>query len=140
MRGWDDHDKNFNDVSFKKENLCWYGEPDVGGATAKIGPCYVILQRGHTVWVSRRGDLWKCNVGQVFPMSAGEKDGLEAVPEELFKSKMKLKYDSEKLQYVDASAELEDESQGPSGGPDAECRTASRILRSSDPDRLPSDV
>ena len=43
------------------------------GATSKVGPCYVILQRGNTVWVSRRGDLWKCNVGQVFPMRASDK-------------------------------------------------------------------
>ena len=107
-------------------------------ATAKIGPCYVILQRGHTVWVSRRGDLWKCNVGQVFPMSASEKDGLEAVPEELLKSKMKLKYDSEKLQYVDASVELEGELQGPSGGPDAEQPPESSEVPIPDP--LPSDV
>ena len=86
------------------------------GATSKVGPCYVILQRGNTVWVSRRGDLWQCNVGQVFPMRASDKDGLEAIPDELLKAKMRLKYDSEKLQYVDVESEMTGESQRPSGG------------------------
>eukprot|EP00439_Symbiodinium_sp_Y106_P075232 s1629_g14.t2 len=86
------------------------------GATSKVGPCYVILQRGNTVWVSRRGDLWKCNVGQVFPMRVSDKDGLEAIPDELLKAKMRLKYDSEKLQYVDVESEMTGESQRPSGG------------------------
>ena len=39
------------------------------GSTAKVGPCWVVLQNGHTVWVTRCGELWKCNVAQVFEMS-----------------------------------------------------------------------
>ena len=68
------------------------------GTTAKVGPCWVILQRGHTVWISRRGEIWKCNVGQVFKMSDAGRAGLESIPTELLKAKTRLKYDTEKLQ------------------------------------------
>ena len=86
------------------------------GSLAKIGPCYVVLQRGLTVWVSRRGELWKCHAGQVFKLSAAEQAGLEAIPQDLLRAKAKLRYDSEKLQYVDASQEVNVDSSGPSGG------------------------
>ena len=77
------------------------------GSTAKVGPCWVILQNGHTVWVTRRGELWKCHVAQVFKMSNADKDGLEAVPEEFLQAKARLKYDSEKLMFKDVSQELD---------------------------------
>ena len=57
------------------------------GIQAKIGPCFVILQRGDTVWVTRRGELWKCNKSQVFKMGNLEKQGLEVVPVELLRAK-----------------------------------------------------
>ncbi|CAE7318488.1 RE1 [Symbiodinium sp. CCMP2456] len=77
------------------------------GSAAKVGPCWVVLQHGHTVWVTRRGELWKCNVAQVFRMGNADRDGLEAVPEELLQAKARLKYDSEKLMYKDVSQELD---------------------------------
>ena len=71
----------------------------------------MVLQRGHTVWVSRRGELWKCNAGQVFKLSTADQAGLD-----LIRAKARLRYDSEKLQYVDASQEVDVELAGPSGG------------------------
>ena len=77
------------------------------GSTAKVGPCWVVLQNGHTVRVTRRGDPWKCNVAQVFKMSNADKAGLEAVPEEFLQAKARLKYDSEKIMFKDVSQEME---------------------------------
>ena len=77
------------------------------GSTAKVGPCWVVLQHGHTVWVTRRGELWKCNVAQVFKMGNADRAGLEAIPAELLQAKASLKYDSEKLMYKDVSQEME---------------------------------
>ena len=57
------------------------------GTTAKVGPCFVILQKGDTVWVSRRGELWKCNRSQIFEMGNMEKQGIEAVAADLLKAK-----------------------------------------------------
>ncbi|CAE7350344.1 RE1 [Symbiodinium sp. CCMP2592] len=77
------------------------------GSTAKVGPCWVVLQNGHTVWVTRRGELWKCNVAQVFKMGNADRAGLEAIPSELLQAKARLKYDSEKLMYKGVSSELD---------------------------------
>ncbi|CAE7354364.1 GIP [Symbiodinium pilosum] len=57
------------------------------GALSKVGPCFVVLQRGSTVWVTRRGELWKCNVAQVFAMGPLEVQGLEAIPRDLLMAK-----------------------------------------------------
>ena len=79
------------------------------GALSKVGPCYVILQRGSTVWVSRRGELWKCNASQVFEMGPLEVQGLEVIPRDLLMAKERLRFDSEKLGFVDVSQENADE-------------------------------
>eukprot|EP00435_Cladocopium_sp_Y103_P060316 s936_g22.t1 len=75
------------------------------GSQAKVGPCFVVLQKGDTVWVTRRGELWKCNKIQIFKMGNLEKQGLEAVPAELLKAKERLRFHSEKLGYVDVERE-----------------------------------
>lgn len=75
------------------------------GFQAKVGPCFVILQKGDSVWVSRRGELWRCNRSQVFPMGNLEKQGLEVVPLELLRAKEKLRFHAEKLGYVDVEKE-----------------------------------
>ena len=75
------------------------------GALSKVGPCFVVLQRGSTVWVMRRGELWKCNAAQVFAMGPLEVQGLEAIPRDLLMAKERLRLDSEKLGYVDVTQE-----------------------------------
>ena len=75
------------------------------GNQAKVGPCFVVLQRGDTVWVVRRGELWKCNKAQVFRMGNMEKQGLEAIPAELLRAKERLRFNSEKLGYIDVERE-----------------------------------
>lgn len=75
------------------------------GAHAKVGPCFVVLQDGETVWVTRRGELWKCSRGQVFPMGNLERQGLEVIPLELLRAKEKLRFHSEKLGYIDVERE-----------------------------------
>ena len=75
------------------------------GFQAKVGPCFVVLQRGDTIWVTRRGELWRCNRAQVFPMGALEKQGLEVIPLELLRAKEKLRFQTEKLGYVDVEQE-----------------------------------
>ena len=75
------------------------------GALAKVGPCFVILQRGSTVWVTRRGELWKCNASQVFAMGPLEVQGLEVIPKDLLMAKERLRFDSEKLGFVDVEQE-----------------------------------
>ena len=92
------------------------------GATAKVGPCYVIFQDGHTIWVTRRGEIWKCHVSQVFKMAVADQAGLEAIPAELLDAKARLRYDSEKMQFVDVASEAVEaaenrESKGPTDGP-----------------------
>ena len=77
------------------------------GTTAKVGPCFVVLQDGQTVWVTRRGQLWRCHVGQVFKMAESEKAGIEAVPLELLEAKTRLRYDSEKMRFVDVAQEIQ---------------------------------
>ena len=77
------------------------------GSTAKAGPCWVVLQNAHTVWVTRRGELWKCNVAQVFKRGNSDRAGLEAIPAKLLQAKARLKYDSEKLMFKDVSQEME---------------------------------
>ena len=77
------------------------------GTHAKVGPCFVILEKGDTVWVTRRGELWKCNKSQVFPMGNLEKQGLEAIPAELLRAKERIRFDSEKLGYIDVEREGE---------------------------------
>ena len=77
------------------------------GHQAKVGPCFVVLQRGDTVWVTRRGELWKCNKSQVFPMGNLEKQGLEVIPAELLRAKERIKFDGEKLGYIDVQREGE---------------------------------
>lgn len=90
------------------------------GTTAKVGPCFVVLQDGQTVWVTRRGQLWRCHVGQVFKMAESEKAGIVAVPLELLEAKTRLRYDSEKMRFVDVAQEIqpgdEDGSDGPPDG------------------------
>ena len=75
------------------------------GSMAKVGPCFVVLQKGDTVWVARRGELWKCNRSQVFHMGNLEKQGLEAIPAELLRAKERLRFHPEKLGYVDVEKE-----------------------------------
>ncbi|CAE7558955.1 iscS [Symbiodinium pilosum] len=75
------------------------------GALAKVGPCFVILQRGSTVWVTRRGELWKCDASQVFEMGPLEVQGIEVIPKDLLMAKERLRFDSEKLGFVDVSQE-----------------------------------
>ena len=75
------------------------------GFQAKVGPAFVILQKGDSVWVSRRGELWRCNRSQVFPMGNLEKQGIQIVPLELLKAKEKLRFHSEKLGFVDVEKE-----------------------------------
>ena len=75
------------------------------GALAKVGPCYVILQNGLTVWVTRRGELWKCNASQIFPIGPLQAQGLEVIPRDLLMTKERLRFDNEKLGYVDVTQE-----------------------------------
>ena len=90
------------------------------GNTAKVGPCFVVLQEGQTIWVTRRGQLWRCHVGQVYKMAESEKAGIEAVPLDLLEAKTRLRYDSEKMRYVDVSQEVQlgGDGQGSVGPPD----------------------
>ena len=94
------------------------------GSQAKIGPCFDVLQRGDTVWVTRRGELWKCNKSQVFKMGNLEKQGLEAVPAELLRVKERLRFDSEKLGYVDVEREGPPRLDAPRPQPQAEAAAA----------------
>ena len=82
------------------------------GALAKVGPCFVVCQQGHTIWVSRRAELWKCHSSQVFPMGPLECQGLEALPRDLLQAKERLRFDSEKLGYIDVTQENGDMSPG----------------------------
>ena len=75
------------------------------GALAKVGPCFVVLQRGSTVWVTRRGELWKCDASQVFAMGPLEVQGLEVIPRDLLMAKERLRFDNEKLGFVDVTQE-----------------------------------
>lgn len=100
------------------------------GSHAKVGPCFVVLQKGDTVWVTRRGELWKCNKIQVFKMGNLEKQGLEAVPAELLKAKERLRFHSEKLGYVDVTRE---------GDPQQE-EAAGEQPNQSDPQQLPQEI
>ena len=75
------------------------------GSQAKVGPCFVVLQKGDTVWVTRRGELWKCNKTQIFPMGNMEKQGLEAIPIDLLRAKEKIRFNSEKMGYIDVERE-----------------------------------
>lgn len=65
------------------------------GSQAKIGPCFVVLQRGDTVWVTRRSELWKRNKIQVFKVGNLEKQGLEVIPAELLRAKERLRFHSD---------------------------------------------
>ena len=66
-------------------------------------------------------------------MSEADRAGLESIPTELLKAKTRLKFDTEKLQYLDAASEIEVVPQAPSGGsngPTAERRhDASEAMR-----------
>ena len=75
------------------------------GYQAKVGPCFVVLQKGDTVWITRRSELWKCNKSQIFKMGNMEKQGLESIPRDLLKVKERLRYDSEKLGHIDVTKE-----------------------------------
>ena len=75
------------------------------GALAKVGPCYVIFQNGLTVWVTRRGELWKCNASQIFPIGPLEAQCLEVIPRDLLMAKERLRFDNEKLGYIDVTQE-----------------------------------
>ena len=87
------------------------GEPvqvyrkDKAGHYNLVGPCVVVVQQGSTVWVSRRGELWRCHQGQVFKMTNLDKQGLEMIPKALLRAKERLRFDSEKLGYVDVRVE-----------------------------------
>ena len=87
------------------------GEPvqvyrkDKAGHYNLVGPCVVVVQQGSTVWVSRRGELWRCHQGQVFKMTNIDKQGLETIPKALLRAKERLRFDSEKLGYVDVRVE-----------------------------------
>ena len=79
------------------------------GTLAKVGPYFVVLQRGSTVWVARRGELWKCDASQIFAMGPLEVQGLEVIPRDLLMAKERLRFDSEKLSqklgFVDVTQE-----------------------------------
>ena len=79
------------------------------GSLAKVGPCLVVIQKGHDVGVTRRDELHKCNVSQVFPIGNLERQGLECIPLDLLQAKERLRHDSEKLQYIDISQENDDD-------------------------------
>ena len=68
-------------------------------STAKVGPCRVVLQTGHTVRVTLRRELWKW----MWPRCSSNSDraGLESISEELLQAKMRLKYDHERMQSSD---------------------------------------
>ena len=76
------------------------------GALSKVGP-----QNGSTVWITRRGELWKCHAGQVFAMGPLEVQGLEVIPKDLLMAKERLRFDSEKLGFVDMSQENVDDNE-----------------------------
>ena len=123
------------------------------GSLAKVGPCFVVLQRDHTVWVTRRSELLKCHISQVFPMGNLEKQGLEMLPLDLLQAKEQLRYGSEKLPYTDVTQENQPEAggigdaidpQGPEGPPDGgENPSAPQVLpvdeNPSEPQILPVD-
>ncbi|CAE8689974.1 unnamed protein product, partial [Polarella glacialis] len=75
------------------------------GESGKVGPCVVVLAQGQTVWVSRRGELWKCNRLQLFPISNAMKEGIENVGDILLKAKGRLRLDPHKLGFVDVAGE-----------------------------------
>ena len=95
------------DLHFEEGEPVYVWRQGKRGYQAKVGPCYVVLQKGDTVWVTRRSELWKCNKSQIFKMSNMDKQGLESVPRELLKAKVRLRFDSEKLGYIDVSKEGE---------------------------------
>ena len=69
----------------------------------------MVIQKGHDVGVTRRDELHKCNVSQVFPIGNLERQGLECIPLDLLQAKERLRHDSEKLQYIDISQENDDD-------------------------------
>ena len=75
------------------------------GTQAKVGPCFVVLQKGSAIWVTRRGELWRCNKTQVFPMENQAAQGLESIPAELLRVKERLRFHPEKQGYVDVEKE-----------------------------------
>jgi hypothetical protein len=76
-------------------------------ANGYVGPCVVVQSNGQTVWVSRRSELWKCNEAQVRRIANRDRIGIESVANILLRAKERLKYDAEKLGYVDVEKEGE---------------------------------
>ena len=59
----------------------WRKHPGTGGGhitrSRWVGPGLVVMQSGHTVWVSMRARLWKCNSDQLRAASHHESLGAE---------------------------------------------------------------
>ena len=90
---------------FKEGDPVYVWRQGKRGAQAKVGPCFVVLQKGSTVWVTRRGELWRCNKTQVFKMGNLEAQGLEVIPAELLRAKERLRFHPEKLGFIDVEQE-----------------------------------
>ena len=104
------------DLNFNEGDPVWVWRQGRRGSQAKVGPCYVILQKGDSVWVSRRNELWKCNRLQVSHMGNVEKQGLEMIPLQLLRAKEQLRFHRRNLPYVD----VEGEGPPPDGAPERE--------------------
>ncbi len=70
-----------------------------------IGPCIVILCEGSSVWISRRGELWKCDIAQIQQCSRKETLSTQVVSQLVLQARERLKYDPEKLGFQDVSRE-----------------------------------
>lgn len=77
-------------------------------------------KKGSTIWVTRRGELWRCNKTQVFCMSNLEAQG---IPQELLRAKEKLRFHPDKLGFIDVEQEGDPPQHGE--GAQAPARTAS---------------
>ena len=72
-----------------------------------VGPAIVVCveEGSDTVWVSRKGEIWKCHQTQLRGASRMEKKGVELVSKLLLEAKERIKYDPEKLGYIDVARE-----------------------------------
>lgn len=70
------------------------------GTQAKVGPCFVVLQKGSAIWVTRRGELYGAATRHKFSMGKRAAQGLESIPAELLRVKERLRFHPEKQGYV----------------------------------------
>ena len=86
----------------------WRRQPGTGqGHVTRsrwTGPGIVVLQSGHSVWVSMRARLWKCSSDQIRPASRDEAIGAELGRAEEFQQLI-MQGQSAKAGAVDVSAE-----------------------------------